>query len=47
VPATQNPGTNATSSIIIDYAPIEFTNLALGVYAPSFTVFFARCALWL
>ena len=43
VPATQNPGTNATSSVIVDYAPIEFTNLALGVYAPSFIVLFARC----
>ena len=43
VPASQNPGTNATASVIVDYAPIEFTNLALGVYAPSFTVLFARC----
>ena len=42
MPAAQNPGTKATTSVIVDYAPIEFTNLALGVYAPSFTVLFAR-----
>lgn len=45
VPARPDPGgTNATSSLIIEYAPIEYVTLPLGIFATAFTQFLVRLA---
>lgn len=43
VPARPNPGnTNPTSSLLIEYAPIEYVTLPLGIFATAFTQFLVR-----
>ena len=42
VPQFPNPGNSPTTSLRVEYAPIEFTSLALGLFAPPFTVIYIR-----
>lgn len=44
VPQFPNPGNSPTTSLRVEYAPIEFTSLALGLFAPPFTVIYIRSA---
>lgn len=43
VPARPNPGNFPTSSLYVQYAPIEYITLPLGKFATSFTQFLVRC----
>ena len=43
VPQFPNQGnSNTTTSLRVQYAPIEFTDLAIGLFAPAFTVIYIR-----
>lgn len=44
VPQFPDPGNSPTTSLRVEYAPIEFTSLALGLFAPPFTVIYIRSA---
>jgi hypothetical protein len=44
VPARPNPnGSNPTNSLLIQYAPIEYVTLPIGIFATAFTQFLVRC----
>ena len=43
VPAKPNPGgANPTASLLLEYAPIEYVTLPLGIFATAFTQFLVR-----
>lgn len=43
VPQFPNQGnSNVTTSLRVQYAPIELTDLAIGLFAPAFTVIYIR-----
>ena len=42
VAVPQFPAGNATTSLRVQYAPIEFTDLSIGLFAPPFTVIYFR-----
>jgi hypothetical protein len=44
VPARPNPNdSNPTRSLLIQYAPIEYVTLPIGIFATAFTQFLVRC----
>lgn len=43
VPARPDPGnSNPTTSLLIEYAPIEYITLPIGTFATAFTQFLVR-----